>query len=437
MDFVSLMIGAMATQFLLMAFYFFIFKKIEFLNLMLCGLSMLIFTLFVMFPEIAEIWQQYGLSFTIEVRNVFVFLSSAFYYTFVREYLSEENKHAFFRKVMRLFSIVYFVTAGLYAVRNLLGESAQWMVGFFYFIYFANYLVQAYVVVYLLLIRDSRVRLVAIGTLFMFVVIKIALIPNYRAEQLDTNLTNVSIFSLLGLTVNFLFFTFSLIYGFWMRNKEIARLELGRTMELYQQRVDLSNDLHDDLGATLSSLHIYSAIAQKYVDVNPAKTRANLNLISTNVFTLMEKINDVIWSVSTKQSNVSLLSTRIKDCFVNVFDAAGIKCIYEIDETVEMSITGLKARKLLLLFAKEAINNAIKHSGANEIRFAIQRRNDNLLMSIEDNGKGIGDLDFTKGNGLLNLKHRADQLNGHFSIETLNSCGTLVECMIPLTNISL
>jgi signal transduction histidine kinase len=58
-------------------------------------------------------------------------------------------------------------------------------------------------------------------------------------------------------------------------------------------------------------------------------------------------------------------------------------------------------------------------------------------MSIEDNGKGIGNLDFTKGNGLLNLKHRADQLNGHFSIETLKSCGTLVECMIPLTNISL
>ena len=437
MDFISVMVGAMATQFLLMGFYFFIFKKIEFLNLMLCGMSMLIFTLFVVFPEIAEVWQRYGLSFTIEVRNVFVFLSSAFFYAFVRKYLSEENKHAFFCKVMRFFAIVFFITAGLYAVRNLLGETAQWIVGFFYFIYFANYLIQAYVVVYLLLIRDTRVRLVAIGTLFMFVVIKIALIPNYRAEQLDTNLTNVSIFSLLGLTVNFLFFTFSLIYGFWMRSKEIARLDLERTMELHQQRVDISNDLHDDLGATLSSLHIYSSIAKKYVEENPVKAKENLDLISTNVFTLMEKINDVIWSVSTKQSNVSLLSTRIKDCFVNIFDAAGIKCTYEIDENTELIITGLKARKLLLLFAKESINNAIKHSGASEMRFSMQQSNGNLVMSIEDNGKGIGDLDFTKGNGLTNLKHRADQLNGHFSIETLKPKGTLVECMIPLTNISL
>ena len=222
-----------------------------------------------------------------------------------------------------------------------------------------------------------------------------------------------------------------------MRSKEIARLDLERTMELHQQRVDISNDLHDDLGATLSSLHIYSSIAKKYVEENPVKAKANLDLISTNVFTLMEKINDVIWSVSTKQSNVSLLSTRIKDCFVNIFDAAGIKCTYEIDENTEMNITGLKARKLLLLFAKESINNAIKHSGASEMRFAMQQSNGNLVMSIEDNGKGIGDLNFTKGNGLTNLKHRADQLNGHFSIETLKPKGTLVECMIPLTNISL
>jgi signal transduction histidine kinase len=223
----------------------------------------------------------------------------------------------------------------------------------------------------------------------------------------------------------------------WQEIKSMAMLEIQNARELYQQRVDISNDLHDDLGATLSSLHIYSSIAKKYVQENPVKARENLDLISTNVFTLMEKINDVIWSVSTKQSNVSLLSTRIKDCFVNIFDAAGIKCTYEIDENLETGITGLKARKLLLLFAKEAINNAIKHSGASSIKFSIQKSNDNLLMAIKDNGKGIGDLNFDKGNGLSNLKHRADQLNGHFSIETLKSGGTLVECMIPLTSISL
>ena len=437
MDFISVMIGAMATQFILLAFYFTIFRKVEFLNLMFCGSSMMMFVFFVVYPEMIMGWHKYGIKFTVEIRNVFVFLAVGFYYEFVCKFLGNDKRHDLFNKIISISSIIHFITAGLYIVRNLLGEAAQWSVGYFYFVYFANYLIQFYVVVYLFWIKQSRVRFIAFGTLFIFIVLKIALIPNYIAEDLDNNLFSVSNSILFGLTINFFFFTFSLINGMWKRNKEISVLELNRAMELYQQRVDISNDLHDDLGATLSSLHIYSSIAQKYVDADPAKTRANLDLISTNVFTLMEKINDVIWSVSSKQSNVSLLSTRIKDCFVNIFDAAGIKCTYNIDETVEMSITGLKARKLLLLFAKEAINNAIKHSAANAIRFSIQKSNDNLLMSIEDNGKGIGDLDFTKGNGLSNLKYRVDQLNGHFLIETLKSGGTMVECIIPLTNISL
>jgi signal transduction histidine kinase len=437
MDVINMMIGAMATQFILLAFYFFIFKKIEFLNLLFCGLSMMFFVFLVIFPTLEQEWQRYVPKLTIEIRNIFVFGAIGFYYEFVRGFLGEKEKHVLFNRILKVSSTTLFITVGLYIIRNLMGKAADWTVGYFYAVYFINYVVQFYVVVYLLWIRQTRVRFIAFGTLFIFVIVKVALIPNFQSDQLDANLLSISNVMLFGLTINFLFFTFSLIHGMWERSREMALLELNRAVELNNQRVEIGNDLHDDLGATLSSLHIYSSIAQKFVEDDPAKTKANLDLISSNVFTLMEKINDVIWSVSSKQSNVSLLSTRIKDCFVNIFDAAGIKCTYDIDESIEMSITGLKARKLLLLFAKEAINNAIKHSGADAIRFAIQKSNDQLLMSIEDNGVGIGSPDFAKGNGLSNLKHRVDQLNGNFSIETLRPHGTLVECIIPLTNISL
>jgi len=429
--------GAMFIQFALLIFYFFVFKKIEFLYLMLTGFFILIFLTLIIYPDLVSLLRDIGLPFTYEVRNAFIFLSMATYYLFVNNLLGDFEKHVFFGKVVKWASTVLFIAGGIYMVRNLLGTSGDWLLYILVPVYFINYLMQAYSVYYLFKTKISRVRLIAFATLFLFVITKFSVFPRFQGSNLGAHLVDSSYFVFVGVNVNFFFFTISMIYEMWQNVKTTAKLEIEKAMELYQQRVDISNDLHDDLGATLSSLHIYSSIAQKYVDVNPVKTRENLDLISTNVFTLMEKINDVIWSVSTKQSNVSLLSTRIKDCFVNIFDAAGIKCTYEIDENTELCITGLKARKLLLLFAKEAINNAIKHSGANAMRFAIQKSNDNLLMSIEDNGKGIGDLDFTKGNGLSNLKHRADQLNGHFSIETLKPSGTLVECIIPLTNISL
>jgi signal transduction histidine kinase len=433
----QILYGGIFIQFMFLIFYFFMFKKQEFLYLMLSGFSVVIFLTLILYPDLSFVFRVSGLPFTADARNAFLFCSFSGYYMFCYHFLGEPEKHVFFGKIVKWVSTGLLIAGALYLVRNLLGTNGDWLLNILVPIYFINFLMQAYSVYYLFSTGKARNRIISYATLFLFVIAKFTIIPSFKVTDLGAHLLENSHFVLIGVNINFFFFSLVTIYGMWQEIKSMAKLELENARELYQQRVDISNDLHDDLGATLSSLHIYSSIAQKYVEENPVKARVNLDLISSNVFTLMEKINDVIWSVSSKQSNVSLLSTRIKDCFVNIFDAAGIKCTYDIDESIEMSITGLKARKFLLLFAKEAINNAIKHSGAKAIRFAIQKSNDKLLMSIEDNGVGIGDLDFTKGNGLSNLKHRADQLKGHFSIETLQPRGTLVECMIPLTNISL
>ena len=437
MAFNQILYGGLIIQILLLIFYFLLFKKIEFLYLMVTGIFMLVFITLVIYPHTVSYFHDIGMPFTSEVRNAFIFFGMASYYMFLAHLLGHPEKHVFFGKVINFASIVLFISGVLYLVRNLLGANGIWLIYILIPVFFLNYLMQAYSVYYLFKTKQSKLVPIACASLFLFLITKFTVLPGFRVNDLGAHVMDSPWLVMVGVNLNFFFFTVSMVYEMWKNLRDLSKIELEKAIELYQQRVDISNDLHDDLGATLSSLHIYSSIAQKYVDVNPVKTRANLDHISKNVFTLMEKINDVIWSVSTKQSNVSLLSTRIKDCFVNIFDAAGIKCTYEIDENLETGITGLKARKLLLLFAKEAINNAIKHSCASSIRFSIQKSNDNLLMAIKDNGKGIGDLNFDKGNGLSNLKHRADQLNGHFSIETLKSGGTLVECMIPLTSISL
>jgi len=428
--------GAMIVQFVLLIFYFFIFKKVEFLYLMLTGLFVLIFLTLILYPDLISVLQRIGLPFTYEVRNAFIFLAMATYYLFVFNLLGDPDKNVFFGKIVKWASTVLIIAGGLYMVRNLLGTNGHWLLYILVPVYFLNYFMQAYSVFYLFRTKLSRVRLIAYATLFLFVISKFSVLPNFQANDLGAQLVDSSYFVFIGVNVNFFFFTISMIYGMWHDLKSMAKLELEKAVELHQQRVDISNDLHDDLGATLSSLHIYSAIATKFVDENPGKARANLGLISAGVFTLMEKINDVIWSVSSKQSNVSLLSTRIKDFFVEIFDSTGIKCHYAIDVELESNITGLKSRKLLLLIAKEAINNAIKHSKAKNITFSIQHQSEYLQMSIEDDGIGIGNPDFSKGNGLSNLKYRTEQLGGYLYFENIKPRGTSVECHIPLTSIS-
>ena len=149
----------------------------------------------------------------------------------------------------------------------------------------------------------------------------------------------------------------------------------------------------------------------------------------------MHQINDVVWSISPIETNVSLLSTRLKDSFVDVFDLSEIKCIYKVDEETESMITGVLARKNMLLIAKEAINNAVKYSQADLLHFTIKSQHEKLVLSIEDNGLGIGEVDFKKGKGLSSMKSRCEKLNGFFSIRNIQPSGTLVECVFPITSI--
>jgi len=437
MELNQILYGCLFIQVLKSIFYIFIFRKIEIRYLALTSVFSFLFVTFVLFPDLGSYLQQFGLPFTYKIRNGFLFFAMGSYYWFVFYLLGNPDKHVGFGKIVKFFSTFLCFSGVLYMVIDLIGGNWFWVFYIFATIYFLNFFMQVYTVYYLFKTKLPRIIPIAYATLLVFVVSKFSLLPGFHINDFGIHLFHNSYLILIVLNLYLFIFSTSMVNDMWKNIKGLTKIEFQKALELNEQRIEISNDLHDDLGATLSSLHIYSSIAYEHVDVNPVKARANLAHISRNVLTLMEKINDVIWSVSTKQSNVSLLSTRIKDCFVNIFDAADIKCTYEIDENIELALTGLKARKFLLLFAKEAINNAIKHSSATSIRFSIQKIDHNLLMAIEDNGKGIEDLDFTKGNGLSNLKYRADQLNGHFSIETIKPKGTLVECLIPLTNISL
>lgn len=432
---IYMLYGGMAMLLVSLITYFFVFKKEELIYFMFFSLCLIIFITLLIFPGFEDEWKKIGIKATESIRNVFIFWAIGFYYLFIVKYLDSENNRIVFNRIIRFSEMVLFFTGAILLARELMGSRNQLVVRFCYLVYFGNYFVQAYLIIDLFRRREKNATIIAIGSLVMLLIIKVALLPNFQAEHFDENVNRATIYIIIGVIINILFFTFTMMRNFQEADREISKFELIKAKELMMQRQEISNDLHDDLGATLSSLHIYSAIATKFVYENPGKARANLGLISSGVFTLMEKINDVIWSVSTKQSNVSLLSTRIKDFFVEIFDSTGIKCSYDIDEELESSITGLKSRKFLLLIAKEAINNAIKHSKAENIKLTILKQGMHLRMSVEDDGIGIGELDFNKGNGLSNLKYRTEQLGGYLSIENLKSRGTAVECYVPLTNI--
>jgi signal transduction histidine kinase len=80
--------------------------------------------------------------------------------------------------------------------------------------------------------------------------------------------------------------------------------------------------------------------------------------------------------------------------------------------------------------AQEAINNAIRHGGADEILVRFFQDSEGLSLLIEDNGCGFSTKKVLPGLGLGNMRYRADIINGRLRIESEPERGTRVICVL-------
>lgn len=240
-----------------------------------------------------------------------------------------------------------------------------------------------------------------------------------------------------GVSLNFLFMNLSLIFRSKEIQKEKLQLEIQKRDELNRQRLNISNDLHDDAGASLSSLYLYSTMAESAVGRDTQAAQTHLSRISKGLREVMENMNDIVWAVSRDEGNEKLFSSRIKDFAYELSDATGIAIHYRIDSELERLIKAIPVRRNLLLITKEALNNAIKHSGARQITVSLQRTDDQLHLVVVDDGCGFDPELARKGHGLNTLSGRAETVGGELIIDSMpNGKGTTVSCIIPLARIS-
>jgi signal transduction histidine kinase len=198
-------------------------------------------------------------------------------------------------------------------------------------------------------------------------------------------------------------------------------------------RNKVSKDLHDDVGSSLSSLNVYSTVAAEVLESNPGKAKEMLQKISEQSVQLMENIGDIVWSMKSSKEETINLSTKIKNFASDVLSAAEINYQINVDESDDVSVKSITARRNILMIIKEAINNAVKYSCASNIIINIKKADTTFIINITDNGKGF-DVETKKetGNGLSNMQKRAAELNGSVAILSSQGKGTTITALFPL-----
>jgi ligand-binding sensor domain-containing protein/two-component sensor histidine kinase len=240
-------------------------------------------------------------------------------------------------------------------------------------------------------------------------------------------------------------FSFAIIPPFWQRlwfELLVACCMLGLLYGLYLYRIRqllkverlrtrIATDLHDDIGASLTRIALFSDIAKDEARSAAPRLSEIADRIGKDARELLEAVSTLVWSIDPRHDRLEEVLIYMKEFAQEMFELKGISYRFTADE----SLTGLRlpveTRRNLLLVFKEAIHNIVRHAECTEARVDIMLSDQEVCLSVADNGKGFAHADGPGGHGLSNMKGRAKAAGGDLTITSSIEAGTRVDLRVP------
>ena len=218
--------------------------------------------------------------------------------------------------------------------------------------------------------------------------------------------------------------TMAAIYGLYV-------FRLNQAKKIFMIRDSIASDLHDEIGSTLSNIALYGAVAKTTTAPENKQTIKMLEQINESTNNIMESMSDIIWAINTRNDNLDNIVHKIHSHAVQLMELKHCKVHFAHHGEFKGTHLNMAQRKNFYLFYKESINNISKYAGAENvwINIAIDKKSVRLL--IKDDGVGmnvkVNEFKTQGGNGLYNLKKRADELKGKLTIDSDKGRGTVIE----------
>lgn len=211
------------------------------------------------------------------------------------------------------------------------------------------------------------------------------------------------------------------VYSFF-RSRELQYKKMARI------RLNIARDLHDDLGSNLSSIKILSELSASSTD---GKDKAVLKHIADKSRSMMGSISDIVWSINPGKDTLEDLVHKIQVFAIESLESIDVNLHFEIPDPLPAMPIPLEYRRHLYLIFKEGINNIAKYSGAQNVYFSIQISGKYLTMTLKDDGKGFSIDAKSNGNGLSNIRSRAEEMKARLRMHS-SIAGTLVELTVNI-----
>jgi signal transduction histidine kinase len=206
----------------------------------------------------------------------------------------------------------------------------------------------------------------------------------------------------------------------------LYRYRVNHLIGLEKLRTRIATDLHDDIGATLSSISFYSeAIRQRAKDKLP-EVEHILEKMGETSRSMVGSMSDIVWAINPDNDHFDKLVRRMHSYAAELCSIKNITLQFHSNEMERNIQLSLEQRKNIYLIFKEAINNALKYAACHTLRLHLHTTGGNIQMEIQDDGKGFNTDGEFKGNGLKNMQLRAREIHAHVNITSAPGKGTSI-----------
>ncbi len=190
---------------------------------------------------------------------------------------------------------------------------------------------------------------------------------------------------MIGSFIDIIIFSGALGYRFKKIADEKSRL-LQLSLQTSQTRTGIANTLNSNVGAALSSLHVYASVAAKVMDERPDKAKDYLQQIHDGSLQIMDEVSDLVWALHLKDIDIGhALQTRIAAACLDIFGAKEIPCRYRFDANAMDAIQDIGMALSIIRFIKQALQKIAVNQAITESCISISKTGSQILVTVNDN----------------------------------------------------
>lgn len=197
--------------------------------------------------------------------------------------------------------------------------------------------------------------------------------------------------------------------------EQLVRSERQREAE--QLRTHIARDIHDEMGGELAKIRLLGEEALHLLDTEPEQAADALERMRRSARTVADSMRDIVWATDPRNDSLASTVDHARDLVNRLLEGTGIHGELDMRTDGADGPVAPGRKTHLMRIIKEGLTNVIRHAGATRVDVRLLAGPEGFDLCIEDDGRGLPEESIRNGNGLRNMRARAEALGAAFSME--------------------